>query len=528
MAVHMGAARESRKGATVGDNPAGSDPVMGEQDQYDLCIVGAGYAGLNAAFVASQYLPDTARVLVLDKHQRAGGMWNDAYSYVRLHQPYRMFTAGNIPWMLRRERSYLATRDEVAAHLRHCFDVISKRFNVDARWGWEYLGETEEGSSVLVTARGVDGQARTFRTQRLIDARGLDVESNPPLPLTSRAVRSVAPGELQDSGLLSSDHAEPAWIVGSGKTAMDTIIALVGANPKRKIGMITGTGTYFFDRDLVTPTGLKRWTGGVFYSSIFGGVAERFNGTNAAEVSEWCRSWCGTSPLADPPPSHLLFAFLSRQETATVAGGVDEVIRDHLTDVIDDASGPVMLLRTGARYPIPSGSWVVNCTGHLKPRDEEYLPYVSPSGKAMSINSTSTTFGNTAISAFFLTHLFFLDKLVDAPLYELDMNALGRNAPEAFLAVWSTLIQYNLSVVLDRVPIRAFQKFKLDFDQWYPQPRQIPALVRLMRTHKRNRPHHQQALDAFSEFAEVRCGPLASPPAGGEAKAAGAASPAPA
>ena len=101
-------------------------------------------AGLNALFVASRYLPVTARVLVLDKHQQAGGMWNDAYSYVRLHQPYRLFTAGNIAWTLGRERSYLATRDEVAAHLRHCFDVISKRLDVDARWGWECLDHTED------------------------------------------------------------------------------------------------------------------------------------------------------------------------------------------------------------------------------------------------------------------------------------------------------------------------------------------------------------------------------------------------
>jgi hypothetical protein len=470
-----------------------------------------GYAGLNAAFVASQYLPATARVLVLDKHQQAGGMWNDSYSYVRLHQPYRMFTAGNIPWTLGRERSYLATRDEVTEHLRHCFDVISKRFCVDGRWGWEYLDHSEDGNSVVVTARGPDGEVRNFKAERFIDARGFDVEANDALPLTSRHVRSIAPHQLEESGLLGSDHTKPVWVVGSGKTAMDTIVALVRANPARQIGMVTGTGTYFFNRDLLTPAGLKRWTGGVRYSSIFVGAAKRFDGTNAAEVSEWCRAWCGTSPLKDPAPTHLLFAFLSEEETACVASGVREVIRDYLADVIDDDSGPVMLLRTGARHPIPSGSWLINCTGHLTPRDEEHVPYVSSSGRSMSINSTSTVFGNSAISAYFLSHLFFLDKLVDAPLYELDMNGLARKAPEAFLAVWATLIQHNLSVVMERVPIRVFQNFKLDFDQWYPLPRQIPALVRLMRTHKRERPHRQHALDTFSQHANVRCRPLSTP-----------------
>lgn len=376
-----------------------SESLMSNNDHFDLCVVGAGYAGLNAAFVASQYLPVTARVLLLDKHHQAGGMWNDSYSYVRLHQPYQMFTAGNIAWSLGRERSYLATRDEVAAHLRHCFDVVSKRLDVDARWGWECLDHTEDGSSVVVTTRDPDGEVRTFTAERFIDATGFDIESNEPLPLASRHVRSIAPQQLADSGLLSDDNTEPVWVIGSGKTAMDTIVALVRANPARRIGMVTGAGTYFYNRDLINPTGLKRWTGGVRYNAIFAGAAKRFDGTNAAEISEWCRAQYGISPLGDPAPTHLFFAHLSEEETVTVASGVSEVIRDHLADVVDDASGPVMLLRTGARYSVPSDSWVVNCTGHLAPRNVEHVPYVSSSGRTMSINLTSTTFLNPGVSA---------------------------------------------------------------------------------------------------------------------------------
>ena len=159
-----------------------SESLMSNNDHFDLCVVGAGYAGLNAAFVASQYLPVTARVLLLDKHHQAGGMWNDSYSYVRLHQPYQMFTAGNIAWSLGRERSYLATRDEVAAHLRHCFDVVSKRLDVDARWGWECLDHTEDGSSVVVTTRDPDGEVRTFTAERFIDATGFGVVEALPAP----------------------------------------------------------------------------------------------------------------------------------------------------------------------------------------------------------------------------------------------------------------------------------------------------------------------------------------------------------
>jgi hypothetical protein len=484
---------------------------MTEQDQFDLCIVGAGYAGLNAAFVASRYLPTAARVLVLDKHQQAGGMWNDAYSYVRLHQPYKQFTVGNIAWTLGRERSYLATRDEVAAHLRHCFDVISQRLDMDARWGWECLDHTEDGTSVVVTARDSDGEVRTFTAKRFIDATGFNVEVNDPLPLTSQDVRSVSPEGLADTGLLSKDHTEPAWVIGSGKTAMDTIVALVRANPGRRIGMVTGTGTYFYNRDLVNPTGLKRWMGGVRYNAIFAGAAKRFDGTNAAEVSDWCRAQYGTSPLADPAPTHLFFALLSEEETSTAAGGVNEVIRDHLVDVLDDESGPVMRLRTGARHQIPSGSWVINCTGYLKPhRDLEHVPYVSPSGRTMSINPTSSIIPTPGVAGYVMSQLFFLDRLAEPLLYELDLPGLGRNAPEAALAIVSTLLAYNLSYVFELVPMKAFREFGLDIDRWYPPPRRLAGQIKSFRTNKRDRDRHRKALDTFSRQASVRCGPLAS------------------
>ena len=64
----------------------------------DVCIVGAGIAGLNALFVASQYLSRDQKVVLVDRRERVGGMWVDTYPYVRLHQPHPMFTAGNIKW----------------------------------------------------------------------------------------------------------------------------------------------------------------------------------------------------------------------------------------------------------------------------------------------------------------------------------------------------------------------------------------------------------------------------------------------
>ncbi|MCR9134519.1 MAG: NAD(P)-binding protein [Alphaproteobacteria bacterium] len=57
-------------------------------EPYDLVIIGAGIAGLNALHAASVYLPTSARILLIDEKDAPGGMWTMAYEYVRLHQPH--------------------------------------------------------------------------------------------------------------------------------------------------------------------------------------------------------------------------------------------------------------------------------------------------------------------------------------------------------------------------------------------------------------------------------------------------------
>ena len=106
-------------------------------EHCDVCIVGAGIAGLNALFVASRYLSRDQRIILIDRRQRVGGMWVDTYPYVRLHQPHPMFTAGNIKWTLGKDPSYLATKAEVLDHFAHCLDVIKQRVRVDEFFGWD-------------------------------------------------------------------------------------------------------------------------------------------------------------------------------------------------------------------------------------------------------------------------------------------------------------------------------------------------------------------------------------------------------
>jgi cation diffusion facilitator CzcD-associated flavoprotein CzcO len=152
-----------------------------EVETCDVCIAGAGVAGLNALFVASQYLSRDQKVILVDRRHRVGGMWVDTYPYVRLHQPHPMFTAGNIEWTLGQDRSYLATKDEVLDHFGHCLNVIKQRVRVDEYFGWAVESDDETDGIVRVTCRSSDGRRRVIDAKRLIKAYGFESKPNDPL-----------------------------------------------------------------------------------------------------------------------------------------------------------------------------------------------------------------------------------------------------------------------------------------------------------------------------------------------------------
>ena len=51
----------------------------------DYLVVGGGAMGL--AFTDTLLSETDATVAIVDRHHRPGGHWNDAYPFVRLHQP---------------------------------------------------------------------------------------------------------------------------------------------------------------------------------------------------------------------------------------------------------------------------------------------------------------------------------------------------------------------------------------------------------------------------------------------------------
>jgi pyridine nucleotide-disulfide oxidoreductase len=491
------------------------DPPDAAVESCDVCIVGAGIAGMNALFVASQYLSRDQRVIMIDRRPRVGGMWVDTYPYVRLHQPHPMFTAGNIPWTIAKDRSYLATKSEVLDHFQHCLDVIKHRIWVDEYFGWDMESDEEIGGTVRITCRSADGRTLFVETKRLIKASGFRVVPNDPLEVSSTNVQTVSPDycDVRSGDIRTSDA--PVWIIGGGKSAMDTAHALITQAPGREVNLVAGRGTFFTSRDLAFPRGIRRWWSGVNGAVLAEQMGRRFDGTNEAAVQEWFRSTVCT--FVTPTAENYWAGLLSEAEKKTISRGLNDVVMDYFEDVVDRNGSTEMVFRSGATKPVQPGSWIVNCTGYLGfEGDRPYEPYVSDSGAVVSIQPRSAVLHLPAFQGYFLAHLLFLDKIRDAPLYEIDMEELRQKSRLAFPYALAMLVSHNMSVMWDNVPSRVFKENGLDFDLWYPLPRRLPNIVRFMLTHRRARERAGRVLDTLRERFDVRCGPLNLAEVGGE------------
>jgi hypothetical protein len=358
---------------------------------------------------------------------------------------------------------------------------------------------------VVVDCVAADGARLRVHTKALIKAEGLGVQPIGPLPISSRQVRSVSPNTCDmRSGDIRSSRA-PVWLIGGGKTATDTALALLDGDPHREVNMVAGAGTFFTRRDDCFPTGPRRWYGGTMISAMGAQVARRFDGTNEIEVAEWFRRSYGTS--LTPHSRNYLLGILSTAESNALRAGLNETLVDYLVDVVD-ADEPQLVLRSGTRRSIQPGSWIVNCTGYLLRDGRPYEPFISRGGRVLSLQTRSATMHLTYLAGYMLTHLLFLRALGGSGLYQLDMQALRAKNVVALPYAALTLTRYNMSLIADAVPTSVLRDCALDYDRWYPLPRRLVAKTRFLLNHRRNRDGYRRTLDTVRERFDIECGPL--------------------
>jgi hypothetical protein len=221
--------------------------------QADYLVVGAGAAGM--AFVDALIDNADVSVALLDRRHSAGGHWLDAYPFVRLHQASEFYGVASTPLgtgALQTDgpeaglHQRAAAADVVAYYAR-----VLERMVASGKVTWypgsEYVGEREFVSRLSGQRFAVPDRCR------VVDARYLspDIPARTPVPFgVADGVRAIPVNDL----ILLADAPRQFVIVGSGKTATDAIVWLIGngVDPDA-ICWVRPRDPWMFNRAVVQP-----------------------------------------------------------------------------------------------------------------------------------------------------------------------------------------------------------------------------------------------------------------------------------
>lgn len=207
------------------------EPVL----EVDYLIVGAGAAGM--AFADSLMTETKATIAMVDRRHRPGGHWNDAYSFVRLHQPSAFYGVNSRPLGSGRKdevglnRGYheLASGQEVLSY----FDMVMRQqFLPSGRVSFFPMSEMSEMSEDGAVTSLLSGSRRSIKARKIVDA----TYSRTAIPFTHAPQYAVDPGvtcvPLNELPRLAGGYDEFA-VIGAGKTGMDACLWLLenGAKP---------------------------------------------------------------------------------------------------------------------------------------------------------------------------------------------------------------------------------------------------------------------------------------------------------
>lgn len=200
--------------------------------EADYLIIGAGAAGL--AFADSLLASSDKSMVIVDRRDRPGGHWNDAYPFVRLHQPAQTYGVNSVPLGsgakdetgLNKGLYDLASGQEVLSHFEF---AMKHRLLPSGRVTYLPISEVGDDGSVRSL---LSGHKTSVSAGKVVDA----TYSQTSIPATHvpnfRMASGVPFGPPNELPRRAADHTSFV-VIGAGKTGMDTCIWLLenGADP---------------------------------------------------------------------------------------------------------------------------------------------------------------------------------------------------------------------------------------------------------------------------------------------------------
>ena len=342
--------------------------------ETDYLIIGAGATGL--AFADTLVAETAAHVTLVDRHGKPGGHWNDAYSFVTLHQPSAFYGVASMelgsgmkdPVGLNRGMAELASGPEVSGYFER---VMNHRLLASGRVRYHplsnYRGEVAGGAEFESLLSG----ERTHVTVRrkIVDATFFSPtvpSTHTPAFAVGDGVRVVAPNALPGLWHLAQGTPMPRRFVvlGAGKTSMDACIWLMQS------GTPADAITWVVPRDSWVVNRLSTQNGPEFFDAAIGSQADQMQAfAEAGSIDDlYLRlEACGALLRIDRgrKPTMFHLATLSEAEVE-VLRRIRDVVRLGRVTAID---GGGMQLQHG-RVAVEPGALYIDCTAsavHFKP-----------------------------------------------------------------------------------------------------------------------------------------------------------------
>ena len=275
-----------------------------ENLQADYLVVGCGASAL--AFLDVMVRESNASFIVADKRDMPGGHWNDAYPFVRLHQPSSYYGVASRP--LGRDRIEPSGPNKGMYELASGTDVLSYFHDVmnevilpTGRVTYLPMCEYQENG---VIASLLSGDRYQVDFGKLVDGRRIGTE----IPLTHNRKFEVADGTVcvPPNHLPRAAPGHHGYVVlGAGKTATDSILWLLhrGVDPDNI--------TWIRPRDAWMLNRLTGQPGIEFFDEMIGGQVRQFEIlAEAGSIDEVCeamaaeRFWHRIDPEKKPEMMH--------------------------------------------------------------------------------------------------------------------------------------------------------------------------------------------------------------------------------
>ena len=322
---------------------------------YDYLVVGSGASAM--AFIDTILQETDASVVMVDRRAAPGGHWNDAYPFVRLHQPAAAY--GVASKQLGRDRIEdsglnagmyeLSSGVEITSYYHELMrDVFLPSGRVTYLPLCDHVGD---GQIVSILSR----EQRAVEHSTLVDATFLTTS----IPSTHErkfevadGVTCIPPNQLPHR----ASHHDHITVLGGGKTGADALTWLLSNGfPAESISWVVPRDSWFWNRRSFQP-GLE------FFDPVFGGLAEQYEAIAAAEsADELCLEmerigrWVRLDPMVRPTMFHA--AILSEHEVVALRTVNDVIRHGRVRRIESDA-----MVFDDTTVHVPAGSLFVDCT----------------------------------------------------------------------------------------------------------------------------------------------------------------------